>query len=181
MPRSREAINQQKKLKLWIYHKPKNVITTHSDPEGRTTVFETITEIDEDVISVGRLDFNTEGLLLITNAGYLAHALERCDWPRYYRARVFGEITKEKLNYLRQPFSIGSVKYKPFEIRQTEKKWLDIIIREGKNREIRKAMECIGLQVSRLMRLSFGPFSLENLAPEKIKRVRNVLDYFELS
>jgi len=156
--------------KLWLYHKPKGLMTTHYDPQGRTTVFEDI-DVGERVISIGRLDLSTEGLLLLTNYGPWARELEMSDEPRVYKVRVFGEIDERKLSRLRQPFTIDGIHYQRFHIEQIGEKWLKITLREGKNREIRKAMEFIGLTVSRLIRIAYGKHQLGDLDVSRVRLV----------
>ncbi|USO02205.1 MAG: rRNA pseudouridine synthase [Alphaproteobacteria bacterium] len=157
--------------KLWLYHKPKGLITTHKDPQGRPTVFEDI-DVGERVISVGRLDLNTEGLLLLTNYGPWARELEMSDLPRVYKVRFFGDVTEKKLDILRRPFVIEGVRYQPFQVERAGDKWLKIIIHEGKNREIRRALEFIGLQVSRLIRVSYGPYELGSLKLHEVLKIK---------
>ena len=164
--------------KLWLYHKPKGMMTTHHDPLKRPTVFFDIqNKIDERVISIGRLDFNTEGLLLLTNYGPIARQLEKSDLKRIYKVRFFGQCDEEKLNKLRKPFTIEGIHYQAFDIQRIDDKWLQITIQEGKNREIRKALAYIGLQVSRLIRISYGPYQLGNLKPSHIQEVEGSFEF----
>jgi len=165
--------------RMWRYHKPAGVITTNSDPQGRPTVFEKMPPEMPRVISVGRLDFNTEGLLLLTNDGEIARHLELPGnaWLRHYRVRVFGLVDRAKLASLAKGITIAGIKYEPIKAElETEKQegrnsWLSISIREGKNREVRKVLEHIGLQVTRLIRTSFGPFQLGKLSRGGIEEV----------
>lgn len=160
--------------KLWIYHKPKGIITTHSDPQGRVTVFEAVKDIGERVISVGRLDYNTEGLLLLTNYGPWARYLEhpKNKLKRVYKVRVFGHIVEENLDKLRKPFTFKHIRYQPFNIKRLDHKWLEVTIYEGKNREIRNAMESIGLKVARLIRIIYGEYKLGVLKPGEHQEVQ---------
>jgi 23S rRNA pseudouridine2605 synthase len=165
--------------RLWRYHKPRGKVTTHHDPQGRPTVFDALPEHLPRVISVGRLDFNTEGLLLLTNDGDLARHLElpATGWLRRYRVRAHGTVTQEALDKLKEGIEIAGVRYGPIEATldkpQGTNVWLTIGLREGKNREVRNVLESLGLGVNRLIRISFGPFQLMELEPgafESVKR-----------
>lgn len=164
---------------LWLYHKPTGLVTTHKDPQGRPTVFDALPKSLGRVISVGRLDLNSEGLLLLTNDGELARKLElpATGWIRRYRVRVFGSITDDMLAQLKKGVNVGGVQYGPVEaVIDSQKKdnsWLTVSLREGKNREIRKLFEHFGCKVSRLLRLSYGPFSLGGMERGEIKQVTN--------
>jgi 23S rRNA pseudouridine2605 synthase len=162
LPEAQEAM-------LWRYHKPPGLVTTHKDDQGRPTVFDTLPPRLGRVISVGRLDLNSEGLLLLTNDGGLARELElpSTGWVRTYRVRVFGHVTDDMLEGLKDGVAVDGVKYGPIDA-HIEKKtgrnaWLIISLTEGKNREIRKVMEHLNLQVNRLIRQSYGPFRLDEL------------------
>lgn len=141
--------------RLWRYHKPTGLVTTHADPEGRETVFDALPKEMGRVISVGRLDLTSEGLLLLTNDGALARALElpSTGWMRRYRARAFGSIDEAAVKRLRAGVTVDGIKYGPMDVeieRETGSNiWLDIGIREGKNREVRKALDSVGLKVNR--------------------------------
>lgn len=168
--------------RLWRYHKPRGLVTTHSDPQGRPTVFDALPEHMPRVISIGRLDFNTEGLLLLTNDGALARHLElpATGWLRRYRVRAHGQITQEALSKLKDGVEIGGIRYGPIEAAldkvQGSNVWLFIGLREGKNREVRSILESLGLTVNRLIRISFGPFQLLELEPGNVESVpRRVL------
>ena len=164
--------------RLWRYHKPKGLVTTHRDPEGRPTVFAALPEHLPRVISVGRLDVNTEGLLLLTNDGALARHLElpATGWLRRYRARAHGSVTPAALEALKAGSEIDGSRYGPIaatlDKTQGANVWLTLALREGKNREVRTVLESLGLTVNRLIRISFGPFQLLELAPGEVDVVR---------
>jgi 23S rRNA pseudouridine2605 synthase len=163
---------------LWRYHKPKGIVTTHSDPEGRPTVFDKLPPEMPRVISIGRLDFNTEGLLLLTNDGALARHMELPSngWVRRYRVRAKGRVSPADLANLKDGIEIDGVHYGPIEAAvdsvQGANTWLTIAIREGKNREVRNVLSHLGLTVNRLIRISFGPFQLLDLTPGAVEAVR---------
>jgi len=164
--------------RLWRYHKPKGLVTTHRDPDGRATVFDALPEHLPRVISVGRLDVNTEGLLLLTNHGALARHLElpATGWLRRYRVRAHGSVTQAALDELRQGATVGGINYGPIEAvldkTQGSNVWLTLALREGKNREVRNILDRLGLTVNRLIRVAFGPFQLLELAPGEVAPVR---------
>ena len=155
--------------RLWRYHKPPGLVTSHADPQGRPTVFQRLPETLPRVISVGRLDLNSEGLLLLTNDGELARRLElpKTGWIRRYRARVHGRPDVKKLKSLEDGVTVSGVSYGPIKAvldkQQGANAWLTVSREEGRNREIRKVMEHLGLEVNRLIRLAYGPFQLGNL------------------
>ena len=163
--------------RLWLYHKPAGLVTTHKDPEGRPTVFAALPKNLPRVISVGRLDLNSEGLLLLTNDGALARKLElpSTGWIRRYRVRVYGNITPVMLAQMKKGVTVEGVQYGSVEAVVDSQKggnsWLTVSLREGKNREIRKIFEHFDCQVSRLLRLSYGPFALGSLAKGEVKEV----------
>jgi 23S rRNA pseudouridine2605 synthase len=153
-------------------------MTTHADPEGRPTVFDNLPEGLPRLISIGRLDFNTEGLLLLTNDGGLARALELPDtgWLRRYRVRAHGEVTQAQLDELKKGVEVDGVKYgsidATLERDQGANVWLVFAIREGKNREVRNVMAHLGLEVNRLIRVSYGPFQLGELVEGQVEEVK---------
>lgn len=163
--------------RLWRYHKPAGLVTTHKDPQGRPTVFDAIGARLPRVISIGRLDLTTEGLLLLTNDGGLARQLElpANAWIRRYRIRAYGKIDQKALDKLGDGLTIDGVDYKPIRATLDQTKggnvWITASITEGKNREIRKVMEHLGLQVNRLIRTAFGPFQLGGLQDGAIEEV----------
>lgn len=164
-----QVISPPDRTRLWRYHKPVGLITTHKDPEGRKTVFEALPETLPRVISVGRLDLNSEGLLLLTNDGALARKLEMpsSHWTRRYRVRVFGTINYDDFNRLKKGVAVEGVHYAPIDVKVDSQKgnntWLTVSLQEGRNREIRRVMQHINLQVNRLIRIAYGPFQLGTL------------------
>lgn len=164
--------------RLWRYHKPTGLLTTHKDPEGRPTVFENLPKDLPRVMSVGRLDMNSEGLLLLTNDGDLARALElpKTGFLRRYRARAYGKVEQADLDKLRDGIIIDGVPTGSIEAtlerQQRDNAWILVAIREGKNREVRRALETFGLKVNRLIRLSYGPYQLASLERGQIEEVK---------
>jgi 23S rRNA pseudouridine2605 synthase len=169
----------RERTRLFLYHKPRGLMTTHDDPEGRPTVFDNLPEGLPRLISIGRLDFNTEGLLLLTNDGGLARTLELPDtgWLRRYRVRAHGEVTQAQLDELKNGIEVEGVKYGPIDATlerdQGANVWLVFAIREGKNREVRNVLAHLGLEVNRLIRVSYGPFQLAELAEGAVDEVRS--------
>ena len=167
--------------RVFRYHKPSGLVTTHSDPKGRPTVFEALPPGLPRVISVGRLDLNSEGLLLLTNDGELSRALElpSSDWLRRYRARARGRVDQAKLDSLREGITVEGVRYGPIEATLDKAKegpqganlWLTVALAEGKNREVRRVLEALGLTVNRLIRVAYGPFALGVLAQGAVEEV----------
>ena len=165
------------RARLWRYHKPAGLVTTHRDEKGRPTVFDTLPKELPRVISVGRLDLGSEGLLLLTNDGGLARRLElpATGWLRRYKVRVHGEVDSDLLAALEKGSTIDGVAYGPIraslERRQGSNAWIALALREGKNREVRRVLEHLDLPVTRLIRLSFGPFQLGNLGRGEVAEV----------
>jgi 23S rRNA pseudouridine2605 synthase len=163
--------------RLWRYHKPAGLVTSHRDPEGRPTVFERLPPTIPRVVSVGRLDINSEGLLLLTNDGELARRLElpAQGWTRRYRARMFGNVTQPELDKLAKGVTIAGVRYGEVKAELERVKghnaWVNIALKEGKNREVKRLMEHLGFKVSRLIRVSFGPFHLGHLAEGAVDEI----------
>ena len=168
--------------RLWRYHKPPGVLTTHRDPQGRPTVFEQLPESLGRVIAIGRLDMSSEGLLLLTNDGELARwiSLPSTGWLRRYRVRAFGHVEDADLARLKSGITLNGIAYGPIDARIETAKganvWLSVALREGKNREVRVVLEHLGLKVNRLIRVSYGPFQLGGLARSEVAPVpRKVL------
>jgi 23S rRNA pseudouridine2605 synthase len=168
----------RERTRLFLYHKPHGLMTTHADPQGRPTIFQNLPKHLPRLISVGRLDFNTEGLLLLTNDGALARVLElpATGWLRRYRVRAHGSVTQAELDALRQGITISGIHYGEIDATlervQGSNLWLSFAIREGKNREVRNVLTHLGLAVTRLIRISFGPFQLGDLAEGAVDEVR---------
>jgi len=172
-----KPLAQPEARRLWCFHKPRGLVTTHRDPEGRPTVFERLPKSLPRVISIGRLDVNSEGLLLLTNDGELARRLElpSTGWVRRYRVRVQGKPDAAKLAALAKGVTIDDVAYGPISAdldrQEASNAWLTVSLREGKNREVRKVMEHQGLMVNRLIRVAYGPFQLGNLAAGEVREI----------
>ena len=163
--------------RLWRYHKPSGLVTTHKDEKGRPTVFANLPKHLGRVVSVGRLDFNSEGLLLLTNDGDIARRLEipAAGWTRIYRARLFGKVIQADLDKLATGITIDGVKYGPIVADLERSKgmysWATVSLKEGKNREVKRVMERLGLKVARLIRTAYGPFQLGQLAEGQIEEI----------
>ena len=173
-----EPVAEPEPPRLWLYYKPEGLVTSAADEKGRDTVFDHLPEDMPRVMSVGRLDLNSEGLLLLTNDGELKRRLElpSTGWLRKYRVRVKGNPTEPEIEPLRKGITIEGEKFLPMEVKldrhQGANAWLTVGLREGKNREIRRAMSHIGLTVNRLIRTSYGPFRLNELKPGEVEEVK---------
>jgi 23S rRNA pseudouridine2605 synthase len=173
-----QTLPARARARFFLYHKPRGLITTHSDPQGRPTIFARLPKDLPRLISVGRLDFNTEGLLLLTNDGALARVLElpQTGWLRRYRVRAHGSVTQQQLDSLRQGVRVDGIQYGAIDATldrvHGSNLWLTFAIRQGKNREVRNVLSQLGLTVTRLIRVSFGPFQLGELADGAIEEVR---------
>jgi 23S rRNA pseudouridine2605 synthase len=172
-----KALPRAEMTRLWRYHKPPGLLVSHRDPRGRPTVFQSLPGDMPRVVSVGRLDFTSEGLLLLTNDGELERKLElpATGWIRRYRVRVHGDVTQTALDDLKNGLTIAGTRYGAIDATIERQKarhlWLMIALREGKNREIRRVCEHLGLTVRRLIRVSFGPFQLGNLPRGEVGEV----------
>lgn len=179
----RRTIQAPEPTKLWRYHKPAGLITTTTDPAGRRTVFDELPKSLPRVVTIGRLDLTTEGLLLLTNDGELARNLElpKNAMERTYRARAHGTVTPEKLDALAKGITVEGVDYQPITAildRETgANSWLTVTLTEGKKREVRRALESLDLIVNRLIRVSYGPFLLDTLKPGTVEEVPTELLY----
>lgn len=174
---SGKRIRPPEATRLWRYHKPSGLITTTIDPAGRRTIFEELPKHLPRTVTVGRLDLTTEGLLLLTNDGELARTLElpRNEFKRRYRARAHGRVTPEKLETLKSGVTVEGVVYAPI-IAELEREtgtnnWIRVELSEGKKREVRRALEAVGLEVNRLIRTDYGPFELGDLQPGAVEEV----------
>jgi 23S rRNA pseudouridine2605 synthase len=173
-----KPLPQRQRTRLFLFHKPRGLVTTTHDPEGRPTIFGVLPNHLPRVVTVGRLDYNTEGLLLLTNDGGLARVLEhpQTGWLRRYRVRAHGSVSQSQLDALRAGVTIDGIRYGPIEATldrvQGSNVWLTFAIREGKNREVRNVLGHLGLAVNRLIRVSFGPFQLADLAEGAVEEVR---------
>ncbi len=173
-----EPIPAIERTRLFLFHKPAGVVTTNRDPQGRRTVFDVLPEGLPRLVTVGRLDINTEGLLLLTNDGGLARILElpQTGWLRRYRVRVHGEVDEAALEGLKQGIAVDGVFYGAIEAtlerRQGTNAWLSVGLREGKNREVKNVMAKLGLDVTRLIRVSYGPFQLGELEEGQVRELK---------
>src|SRR5580658_4675407 len=173
-----EPLPSRERTRLFLYHKPRGLLTTHDDPQGRPTIFARLPQDLPRLISVGRLDFNTEGLLLLTNDGALARVLElpSTGWLLRYRVRAHGAVTQAQLDQLRAGLTLSGPHYGAIDATiervQGANLWLTFAIREGKNREVRNVLGALGLTVTRLIRVSFGPFQLGEMVEGEVEEVR---------
>lgn len=180
-----KPLPQKERPRLFVYHKPAGLVTSNRDERGRETVFDRFPKEMPRVVTVGRLDINTEGLLLLTNDGELARYMElpATGWVRRYRVRVLGNVDPKRLERLKNGITVEGVRYGSIDARLADEQkegansWIIVSLSEGKNREVRRVMEAIGLKVNRLIRVSYGPFQLGNQEkhvvheiPEKIMK-----------
>lgn len=174
-----QPVGVRQPARLWCYHKPAGLVTTHKDPAGRPTVFDNLPKNLPRVVSVGRLDLNSEGLLLLTTDGELARSLELPSrgWKRKYRVRIHGKMTPQIISRLQKGVTIDGIRYAPTIVEiepnqaQGSNQWILVTLTEGKNREIRKIMAHFGFDVSRLIRVAYGPFQLGNLPPGEVREM----------
>ena len=172
-----KPLAEKQPRRMWIYHKPAGLITTNRDPQGRPTIFEKLPTTLPRVVTVGRLDFNSEGLLLLTTDGELARDLElpARGWKRKYRVRVHGKVTPTIIGRLTKGVKVNGVAYAPCQIEvereQGTNTWVLMTLTEGKNREIRRLMDFFGLPVTRLIRVAYGPFQLGNLPAGDVREI----------
>ena len=163
--------------RMWLYHKPAGLLTTNSDPQGRPTVFDNLPSHLPRVVSVGRLDMDSEGLLVLTTSGALARKLEfpKTAWRRRYRVRAYGQVNPAALRSLEKGVTVDGVRYRPIEAELERKTganaWLRVTLTEGKNREVRRVLEHIGLKANRLIRTAYGPFQLGNLKSGQVRSI----------
>ena len=175
-----KALPTKERTRVFMYHKPAGLVTTHKDEQGRPTVFESLPKDLPRVLSVGRLDLNSEGLLLLTNDGELSRYLElpTTGWSRRYRVRVLGNVSEKRLESLKKGITVDGVRYKSIKATLEDKKeganqWISVTLHEGKNREIRRVMEALGLQVNRLIRLGYGPFELGKMPKGSVREIED--------
>ena len=171
-----KPLPQKETTRLFLYHKPAGLVTTNCDEKGRPTVFDHLPSDLPRLISIGRLDMNTEGLLLLTNDGEFSRHLEhpKNAWKRTYKVRALGHTSQEKLNKLKKGISIAGVRYGPIKAtleKSGTNNWITMVLTEGKNREIRKVLEHLGMQVNRLIRVSYGPFHLADLKKGSVQEI----------
>lgn len=175
-----EVLGKKEKTRLWLFHKPRGVITTNKDPQGRMTVFDVLPKDLPRVLTVGRLDLDTEGLLLLTNDGEFARSLElpESNIERVYRVRVRGKVSDDIIEELKSGIVIEGIRYKSVVVKvdyiQKSNTWLTVTLTEGKNREIRKIFEFFRMPVSRLIRVSYGKYQLDSLKPGQVVEVKNI-------
>jgi len=173
-----KRIGEPEAPRMWLYHKPAGLVTSERDEKDRPTVFAALPATMPRVMSVGRLDINSEGLLILTNDGEIKRKLElpSTGWLRRYRVRINGSVSEARLDELRKGITVDGIHYQPmivtFDRQQGANAWLTVSIREGKNREIRRTMEAIGVVVNRLIRVSYGPFQLGNLAQGEVEELK---------
>lgn len=171
-------VAEKQPARLWLYNKPQGLVTSERDEKGRQTVFDALPDTLPRVLSVGRLDLNSEGLLLLTNDGEIKRKLElpSTGWVRKYRVRVKGTPSESMIEPLRKGVTVDGERFQPMEIsidkQQGANAWLTISLREGKNREIRRAVEMVGLTVNRLIRTSYGPFQLKTLKSGEVEEIK---------
>lgn len=173
-----KKINFKQQIQLYKYYKPRGFLVTHSDPENRNTIFDNLPKKFENMITVGRLDYDSEGLLLMTNSGDIKRKMElpNNNWKRIYRVRVYGKVNKDIVLKLRKGLKIKSIQYKPIDTKIDNESnsytWLTMSLTEGKNREIRNIFEYFGMSVTRLIRVAYGPYKLNNLIKGEVAKIK---------
>ena len=173
-----KKINFKQQIQLYKYYKPRGFLVTHSDPENRNTIFDNLPKKFENMITVGRLDYDSEGLLLMTNSGDIKRKMElpNNNWKRIYRVRVYGKVNKDIVLKLRKGLKIKTIQYKPIDAKIDNESnsytWLTMSLTEGKNREIRNIFEYFGMSVTRLIRVAYGPYKLDNLIKGEVAKIK---------
>ena len=173
-----KKINFKQQIQLYKYYKPRGFLVTHSDPENRNTIFDNLPKKFENMITVGRLDYDSEGLLLMTNSGDIKRKMElpNNNWKRIYRVRVYGKVSKDIVLKLRKGLKIKTIQYKPIDAKIDNESnsytWLTMSLTEGKNREIRNIFEYFGMRVTRLIRVAYGPYKLNNLLKGEVAKIK---------
>ena len=173
-----KKINFKQQMQLYKYYKPRGFLVTHSDPENRNTIFDNLPKKFENMITVGRLDYDSEGLLLMTNSGDIKRKMElpNNNWKRIYRVRVYGKVNKDIVLKLRKGLKIKTIQYKPIDAKIDNESnsytWLTMSLTEGKNREIRNIFEYFGMSVTRLIRVAYGPYKLNNLLKGEVAKIK---------
>ncbi len=173
-----KKINFKQQIQLYKYYKPRGFLVTHSDPKNRNTIFDNLPKKFENMITVGRLDYDSEGLLLMTNSGDIKRKMElpNNNWKRIYRVRVYGKVSKDIVLKLRKGLKIKTIQYKPIDAKIDNESnsytWLTMSLTEGKNREIRNIFEYFGMSVTRLIRVAYGPYKLNNLIKGEVAKIK---------
>ena len=173
-----KKINFKQQIQLYKYYKPRGFLVTHSDPENRNTIFDNLPKKFENMITVGRLDYDSEGLLLMTNSGDIKRKMElpNNNWKRIYRVRIYGKVNKDIVLKLRKGLKIKTIQYKPIDAKIDNESnsytWLTMSLTEGKNREIRNIFEYFGMSVTRLIRVAYGPYKLNNLIKGEVAKIK---------
>mgnify|MGYP005741091773 FL=1 len=173
-----KKINFKQQIQLYKYYKPRGFLVTHSDPENRNTIFDNLPKKFENMITVGRLDYDSEGLLLMTNSGDIKRKMElpNNNWKRIYRVRVYGKVNKDIVLKLRKGLKIKTTQYKPIDAKIDNESnsytWLTMSLTEGKNREIRNIFEYFGMSVTRLIRVAYGPYKLNKLIKGEVEKIK---------
>ena len=174
----KKKINFKQQIQLYKYYKPRGFLVTHSDPKNRNTIFDNLPKKFENMITVGRLDYDSEGLLLMTNSGDIKRKMElpNNNWKRIYRVRVYGKVSKDIVLKLRKGLKIKTIQYKPIDAKIDNESnsytWLTMSLTEGKNREIRNIFEYFGMSVTRLIRVAYGPYKLNNLIKGEVAKIK---------